>query len=92
MECFCAGLRSGMPYKFAVTNGAMNHTVYKCDPYAITSELRPKTASVINLDTEYTWNDSAWLEERSKRNHFNSPMNTPMNYIWHRGKPKMVIS
>lgn len=73
---FVPGLRSGMPYKFAITNGAMNNTVYKCDPYGITSELRPKTASVINLDTEYTWNDSAWLEERSKRNHFNSAMNT----------------
>jgi 1,4-alpha-glucan branching enzyme len=73
---FVPGLCSGMPYKFAVTNGAMNHTVYKCDPYAVTSELRPKTASVINVDTEYSWNDAAWLEERAKRNHFNSAMNT----------------
>ncbi|MBX9596996.1 MAG: 1,4-alpha-glucan branching protein GlgB [Burkholderiales bacterium] len=73
---FVPGLCSGMPYKFAVTNGAMNHTVYKCDPYAVTSELRPKTASVINVDTEYSWNDASWLEERAKRNHFNSAMNT----------------
>jgi 1,4-alpha-glucan branching enzyme len=73
---FVPGLRSGMPYKFAITNGAMNHTVYKCDPYAVTSELRPKTASVINVDTEYSWNDASWLEERAKRNHFNSAMNT----------------
>src|SRR6185437_13435896 len=50
---FIANLQHGIKYKFAVTNHDSQHMVYKSDPYAISSELRPNTASVINTKTDY---------------------------------------
>lgn len=64
-----------MKYKFAVYNKNSGHVVYKSDPYAISSELRPNTASIINLETDYQWHDEKWLEKRAKNNPFNSPIN-----------------
>lgn len=72
---FIPNVKHGVKYKFAVTNQHSNHTVYKADPYAITSELRPNTASVVNSHTEYQWTDSDWLEKRSNINPYASPIN-----------------
>lgn len=44
-------------YKFVVTNKDTNYYVYKSDPYAFFSELRPNTDSIITTETEYTWSD-----------------------------------
>ena len=39
-------------YKFVVTNKDTNYYVYKSDPYAFFSELRPNTASIITTETK----------------------------------------
>jgi len=72
---FIANLQHGIKYKFAVTNHDSQHMVYKSDPYAISSELRPNTASVINTKTDYVWNDDNYLASRIKIDIFGSPMN-----------------
>lgn len=72
---FVPGLKEGMKYKFAVTNRESNNIVYKCDPYAITSEMRPNTASILTLSTKYKWSDKRWLNKREKSDIFSNPMN-----------------
>lgn len=72
---FIPELENGIKYKFAVTNQYTKHMVYKSDPYAIASELRPNTASIINTQTTYEWHDTAWFSRRSQTNVFESPMN-----------------
>lgn len=73
---FIPNVQNGMKYKFAVFNKFSGHVVYKSDPYGITAELRPNTASVVNTETEYNWNDQKWLDHRSSHDPFKSPMNT----------------
>ena len=72
---FIPNIADGSKYKFAVTNQWSNYMTYKNDPYAISSELRPNTASVININTEYEWNDQKWLENRTQYDINRCPMN-----------------
>jgi 1,4-alpha-glucan branching enzyme len=72
---FIPDLGHGIKYKFAVTNKGSGHMVYKSDPYAISSELRPNTASIINAQTNYIWSDGNWLSHRASSDIFSSPMN-----------------
>ncbi len=72
---FIPNVQHGMKYKFAITNKFTNHTVYKSDPYAVASELRPNTASMINFNTKYQWTDHEWLHWREHNNHYTSPIN-----------------
>lgn len=73
---FIPNVQNGMKYKFAVFNKHNGSMVYKSDPYAITSELRPQTASVVNSETAYEWNDAKWLDHRASHDPLKSPMNT----------------
>ena len=65
--------RSGDYYKFAITTQSGN-ILYKADPYARYSELRPGTASVI-YDEEYEWNDADWQAKMLKKDIYKSPVN-----------------
>ena len=62
---FVPGAGHGQTYKYAVT-GQDGQTTWKADPYATTSELRPKTASVIWQDQGFAWNDAAWMDSRDQ--------------------------
>lgn len=70
---YIAGASAGDKYKYLIEcmDGKM---LYKADPFAFESELRPGTASVIS-DISYTWNDDEWIRERSEADTFTSPMN-----------------
>ena len=61
----------GYKYRIRTKN---NRVLYKADPYGFWSEFRPKSASVVK-DLTYEWNDSKWMEERSRSNHFEQPKN-----------------
>ena len=67
--------RAGDCYKYAITtqDGAV---LYKADPYARYSEVRPKTASVIYDPIEpFVWSDDKWVEKLNKKNIYQSPVN-----------------
>ncbi|MCH5159632.1 MAG: 1,4-alpha-glucan branching protein GlgB [Clostridiales bacterium] len=67
--------REGDCYKFAITTqtGAV---LYKADPYARYSELRPKTASIIYDPQEaFEWTDEKWIEHQKKKDIYKSPVN-----------------
>ena len=48
--------------------------LYKADPYAIRSELRPHTASRVYTEDHYKWHDKKWLEARMKKQWYRSPI------------------
>ena len=63
-ETFIKGIGEGETYKYLITtrNG---EELYKADPMAFASQLRPETASV-TADLSYEWSDEAWLTKREK--------------------------
>ena len=73
-EIFIPGLRDDMHYKYEILNRHNNAVLQKSDPYAQQLELRPRTASVIRNKPDYTWEDSTWMEQRSKKNWLNEPL------------------
>ena len=72
---FLPKLEEGIKYKFAVVNECGNNTVYKADPYAFKSELRPNTASVLTKIKSFRWGDKRWLNKREKEGLDNKTMN-----------------
>ena len=65
-EMFVPGLAAGSNYKFEI------HPQYgapftKCDPYGLSMERPPRTASITSHLGEYEWRDAAWIAERQER-------------------------
>jgi 1,4-alpha-glucan branching enzyme len=63
-ELFIPGLKPGTLYKFELRNRDTGHIYLKADPYGRRFELRPSTASIVDGETPYAWNDGPWLERR----------------------------
>lgn len=70
---FITNAQEQQKYKFAVASNG--HQVYKSDPFAVFSEFRPNTASIITLEEDYKWCDKKWLEQRQNFNPFDSAIN-----------------
>lgn len=52
----------GSYYKYKITGGG--RTVYKADPYAVASQTRWDTASVLRDEVAFPWEDSEWIAYR----------------------------
>mgnify|MGYP003251355830 FL=1 len=64
-ETFVAGAEVGDLYKFCIR--AMDgRLLYKADPYANWSEMRPGNASRIADITGFKWGDAAWMKKRKE--------------------------
>ncbi len=61
-ELFVPGISSGHAYKFEI-RGKDGRLRLKADPFAFGTERPPATASVV-FQSEYSWGDEAWLEQR----------------------------
>lgn len=72
-ECTLEGVGEGATYKYYIERPDGSF-VYKSDPYGVACECLPSTGSVIR-SLAYTWQDSAYLEKRAKRNSLRSPVN-----------------
>ncbi len=70
-EALIPGLRKGGLYKYYIVQ-ADGSAVYKADPFALYSELRPKTASVVWELGGFEWDDAEYLADR--RNTLRFPM------------------
>jgi 1,4-alpha-glucan branching enzyme len=73
-ELFVPGLGEGAIYKFEIRGTSLPLPVLKSDPYAFSSELRPKTGSIVTRLDHHAWNDSGWMEQRRQRDWFSSPI------------------
>ena len=71
---FIEGLKQYELYKYAITT-KNNEVIYKSDPYAFYSEMRPNTASKVYDIEGYKWTDKKYIEKRNNTNHFNMPKN-----------------
>lgn len=71
-ELFVPGLGDGCVYKFAIL-GRDGRWREKADPMAFATEIPPATGSVV-FTSDYTWNDAAWLQERSRTPQHKRPM------------------
>lgn len=61
-------------YKFSIETPS-GKRICKGDPYGFHFETRPGTASKYYDIEGYQWNDSAWIRQKKKRPHYNSPVN-----------------
>ena len=64
-ELFIPGLQAGDYYKFEMLSKD-HQLLLKTDPYAKQMALRPETASQIVNNESYSWQDTEWLDERTK--------------------------
>lgn len=72
-EGFVPGARQGLTYKYHITSRRNGVRAEKADPFAVTAEVPPKSASVV-WDLAYDWNDQTWMATRHARNGLGSPM------------------
>ena len=63
-EIFVADISAGTRYKFAVC-GIDGRWVDHADPMSRATEIPPLTASIVE-ETDYKWNDQAWIAQRSQ--------------------------
>ena len=72
-EGFVPGVGKGANYKYHIASRFHGYHVDKADPFALNSEVPPKTGSIVwNLD--YVWGDGEWMENRQKQNALDAPM------------------
>jgi 1,4-alpha-glucan branching enzyme len=74
-EIEISGLSQMQPYKYAIS-AKDGQTLWKADPYAVFSELRPASASKLYSLEGYEWDDGAWISARRENKVYDSPMNT----------------
>lgn len=72
-ELFIPGLEEGALYKYLIETKD-GKRLYKADPYASFSELRPGNASCVADIDNFKWTDKKWLEERAEVDPFERPM------------------
>ena len=71
---FIPNISVGVKYKFIIETKDRRF-IYKSDPYALSSELRPDSASIVFEPAKFKWDDSSWITKRKRKNLYNSPMN-----------------
>ena len=86
-EIFVADVGAGTKYKFAVC-GIDGRWVDHADPMARATEIPPLTASVVE-ESNYVWNDSSWIQERSQFQPWRSAVSV---YEVHLGSWKVGLS
>ena len=72
-DLFIPGLGAHALYKFAVET-QKGDILFKADPYANQSQLRPETASVVADLSNYDWQDEVWMSSRREQNPTKRPM------------------
>ncbi len=72
-DLFVPGVAEGSIYKYEIkARGGL--TYLKADPYAVSAELRPNTASVVASLEGYHWSDEKWMKERKGRDVTRKPV------------------
>jgi 1,4-alpha-glucan branching enzyme len=73
-ELFVPGLAEGAVYKYEIRPMSGGFPLLKSDPYGFRSELRPNTGSIVSRLDHHQWNDSGWIEWRSRNDWLSSPI------------------
>lgn len=86
-EGFIPGIQQGDKYKYKIQSSHNGVVTEKADPYALSCEHPPKTASVV-WNLKYKWNDKAWMGYRKDKNGLDKPYSV---YELHLGSWKRNI-
>ena len=86
-EIFIPGVGVGTKYKFEILTKHGNW-ITKIDPLARATEVPPATASVVT-ESDFVWNDKAWLQKRADRDALKSPMSI---YELHAGSWRLGLN
>lgn len=73
-ELFVPELQAGERYKFEIKTN-QGELLVKADPYALSSEMRPMTASVVTNVDAFEWNDNEWMGRRRRESSLSKPLN-----------------
>jgi 1,4-alpha-glucan branching enzyme len=73
-EIFLPGAKEGQSYKYLVRSKTAGHQQHKADPFAMRTEVPPKSASVICSLGTYQWRDDEWMTRRAERNWLKEPI------------------
>ena len=87
-ELFVPELAEGAVYKYEIRPMSGGHPLLKSDPYGFRSELRPNTGSIVARLDHHIWNDSGWIEWRSRNDWLSSPISV---YEIHLGSWRRVV-
>jgi len=71
-ELFVPDVHAGTRYKYQIL-GKDGVWRAKADPVAFTAEVPPATASIV-FESDYTWNDDAWMTARAAADPHTGPM------------------
>ncbi|MHB8622957.1 MAG: 1,4-alpha-glucan branching protein GlgB [Sulfuricaulis sp.] len=71
-EGFLPGVMNGACYKYYLSSQHGNYHVEKTDPFAMRTEVPPRTASIV-CALDYAWGDGAWMRQRSQANALTAP-------------------
>ena len=87
-EIFIPDLEPGQAYKFEIIDQQGQRLPLKADPYARQMQLRPDTASLIPVKSEFKWADDDWLRSRQSKSHHQQPVSI---YEVHAGSWKRKV-
>ena len=73
-ELFVPGAIEGDLYKYCIHTWT-GEVLYKADPYAFESEVRPGNASRVAGIEDYRWRDQEWMARREKKDYRTEPIN-----------------
>jgi 1,4-alpha-glucan branching enzyme len=85
-ELFVPDVPPGTVYKYEIR--ARNGDVFlKSDPFGRHFEVRPATASIVEPESRFEWNDDDWLADRAEREWLHTPMSVYEVHLgsWQRG-------
>ncbi len=72
-SCFIPGVKKGQMYKFLIITSS-GEKLYKADPFANATEMRPGNASKTADLSGFKWTDNVWVEKRDKKDMKKEPM------------------
>ena len=72
-ETFIPGVTEDAIYKYVITAND-GRKIYKADPYGYHAQMRPENASIVKDISNFKWTDSAWQNEKAKKDYNKEPM------------------
>ena len=72
---FFEKVKLGDRYKYCIISNDGEKGEFKADPYAIQTELRPDSASIVYEPKEFKWTDEKWIKYRNNINVLEEPLN-----------------
>ncbi|MEW6995581.1 1,4-alpha-glucan branching protein GlgB [Colwelliaceae bacterium MEBiC 14330] len=74
-EIFLPNVMANTSYKYEIADHNGHIMPLKADPYAVSMQLAPDTASKVADKLVYQWQDDKWMQERANSaNHYHGPV------------------